>query len=43
MVESCRDLCWNLGATHLFINELENRINGEVTKLAADTHAGWLQ
>lgn len=42
MVESCRDLCWNLGATHLFINELENRINGEVTNLVADTHLVWI-
>lgn len=39
MVESCRDLCWNLGAACLFINELENRVNGEVTKFAADIHS----
>lgn len=40
MVESCRDLCWNLGAVHLFINELENRVNSKVTKFAADIHSG---
>lgn len=43
MVESCRDPCWNLGAVHSFINELESRVNGEVTKFAADNHSGELR
>lgn len=39
MTESCRDLCWNLGAASLLINELENKVNGEVTKFAAEIHS----